>query len=101
MGKSLVTPVFVITAFRLADGHAVYLARDHAWSERIADAEPGASEDALEGSLGWARGQEAVVCDPYVMKAALEDGRVVPVSARERIRATGAAWVRERFGYEV
>jgi sulfite reductase (NADPH) hemoprotein beta-component len=93
--------VHVVTANRLRDGRAVYLDRERRWVETLASARVDETAEALEGELAWAKGDQRAVCDPYVMKAELRDGRVAPVSARERIRAAGPAWIRARFGYQV
>lgn len=93
--------VFLVTANRLSDGRAVYLAKGGAWVEALTEAETAPSEAALEAALGEARAREREVCDPYVMKAARVGDRIVATSARERIRAAGPAWIRDRFGYAV
>lgn len=93
--------VFVLTANRLRDGRPVYLAAERRWSETLGDAETTAASADLDAALAWSKTEERDVCDPYVMKAALLDGRAAPASTREQIRARGPAWIRERFGYQV
>lgn len=79
----------VITASRTDDGAPVYRAADGAWSLAIADARVFAGKAEAEDELAVAQAEERQVCDPYHMKVAPADGPPVPVSARERIRATG------------
>ncbi len=93
--------VYVLTANRLGDGRPVYLDAERRWVEVLAEGHAERSAEALDASLAWAKGEERDVCDPYVMKAELRDGRVAPASARERIRAAGPGWIRARFGYQV
>jgi len=93
--------VYVVTANRLGDGRPVYLDAEGRWVEALSHAHPAESAETKDAELAWAKGEERDVCDPYVMKAELRDGRVAPASARERIRAAGPAWIRARFGYQV
>ncbi|MCV0394298.1 MAG: DUF2849 domain-containing protein [Rhizobiaceae bacterium] len=81
----------VLTANRLIDGEAVWLAADHSWSETIAAAEV-ARDDASREKLERA-GKAALlkneVVDVNLIDVAMEDGEIVPLRLRERIRAAG------------
>ncbi|MBW2465609.1 MAG: DUF2849 domain-containing protein, partial [Deltaproteobacteria bacterium] len=59
--------VFVVTANRTADGRAVYLTADRAFSECLDEAHWAPDEAGQEPHLRWARAQEFEVCDPYLM----------------------------------
>jgi hypothetical protein len=81
----------ILTANRLSDGEAVWLAADHSWAETIHAAEiardkPG--EDKLEG-LGKAAFLNNDVVDVELIDIQLVDGAIWPVRLRERIRAAG------------
>ena len=78
----------VLTANRLADGEAVYLAADGAWVESLAAAEILMSPD--QGKAALAKGAEAER-DLHVVNAYLLDMAAVggPAKMREVIRAAG------------
>ena len=88
-----------MTANRLSDGGVVYLGADRRWTATHAEAEVHADADTAEDSLSWAKTQERVICDPYVVDVTMVDGRPTPTSARERIRAEGPAPTLQRLGY--
>jgi hypothetical protein len=81
----------ILTANRLVDGEAVWLAADHSWAETIDAAELARDKDA-EARLE-AVGAEAIrrnrVVDVNLVDVELVDGAIVPVRLRERIRAAG------------
>ncbi len=81
----------VITANRLLNGDVVWLGENGAWVERITLARIFEGKDAVaEGlSLGAEAESRQEVVGVYEMDVALEDGVVLPVRLRERIRATG------------
>lgn len=81
----------ILTANRLADGEAVWLAPDHSWAESI-DAAYRASSDEIVEKLE--RAGRAAVCknevvDVNLIDVELIDGALVPKRLRERIRAAG------------
>ena len=82
----------VVTANRLRDGHVVWLTAAGAtsWSETI-DAAARFDSDGIEAAIERARAGERaqVVVDVYGVQIETPDGRPVPVTARERIRAAG------------
>lgn len=81
----------VITANRLLNGDVVWLAEDGSWVERVTLAETFEGKDAV--AEGLARGAEAEksqeVVGVYEMDVTVEDGVIVPVRLREKIRAKG------------
>lgn len=81
----------IVTANRLNDGAVVYLAAEGDWSERLADAvvvEGDAAAKALLDNAAVAVAAQIVVA-PYRADVALESGRLVPRTMKERIRARG------------
>jgi hypothetical protein len=83
--------VKILTANRLVDGEAVWLAPDYSWAETIDVAEVARDKDA-EARLE-AAGAEAIrrnrVVDVNLVDVELIDGAIVPIRLRERIRAAG------------
>ena len=81
----------ILTANRLTDGEAVWLASDHSWATAI-DAGEIAADEATEEKLRRA-GQAAFlkneVVDVNLIEVEIVGGRVRPVRLRERIRAAG------------
>ena len=81
----------VITANRLADGVAVYLAADGSWTERVGDGaiirEP--ADDARLTALADQAVATQLVVAPEPIEVTERDGGPWPVSYREVIRATG------------
>ena len=81
----------ILTANRLTDGEAVWLAPDHSWAETIEAAEIArdqATEERLERA-GKAALLKNEVVDVNLIDIELVDGTVVPRRLRERIRAAG------------
>ena len=82
--------LYVVTAFRTDDGTLAYLKADRSWSASLQEAAPVTETDrdiliAQKSALP----EQPVVCDPYAFKVTVQDGTIEPLSARERIRATG------------
>jgi hypothetical protein len=81
----------VLTANRLIDGEAVWLAAGGRWAESIDEAdvahEP-AAEERLQ-AIGEAALRNNEVVDVVLIDVVIEDGRIRPVRLRERIRASG------------
>lgn len=81
----------VITANRLLNGDVVWLAENGSWVERITLAKVYDGKEAVAAAL--AEGLEAEknqkVVGVYEMDVTVEDGVIVPVRLREKIRATG------------
>ncbi len=81
----------VLTANRLTDGEAVWLAADESWSASIDDAVI-ASDKETEGWLsaaGDAACADNLVVDVNLIDIEQVDGQTVPIRLRERIRAAG------------
>ncbi len=81
----------VITANRLLNGDVVWLAENGSWVERITLAKVYNGKEAVAAAL--AEGLEAEknqkVVGVYEMDVTVEEGVIVPVRLREKIRATG------------
>jgi len=81
----------VITANRLLNGDVVWLGENNAWVERITLARTFDGKDAVAEGLALgaeAEGRQEVV-SVYDMDVTVEDGVIVPVRLREKIRAAG------------
>ncbi len=92
--------LFVVTANRTDDGSVVYLRADGAWTPRLDEAH--ALDDACERDrlVAWAAAsQQREVADPYATVVRRDGCSVVPLSARERIRAAGPVPVLRQWGY--
>lgn len=80
----------VLTANRLGPGEVVYWSAARGWVPRLAEAdvlENKTANAALEAAAEWVRRREIV--GPYLFAVRVEDGAVIPVKAREMIRAAG------------
>ncbi|QFT65471.1 hypothetical protein FIU93_01685 [Labrenzia sp. THAF35] len=81
----------VITANRLLNGDVVWLAENGSWVERITLAKVYDGKEAVAAAL--AEGLEAEknqkVVGVYEMDVTVEEGVIVPVRLREKIRAAG------------
>jgi hypothetical protein len=93
----------VLTANRLSDGAVVYGAGG-AWVERLDEAELLTSKALVEARLAAAKADVAknlIVLDGEdhnkIMQVVREDGRIRPLRAREKIRASGPS-VRRDLG---
>lgn len=91
----------VLTANRLRDGQVVYLAEDDSWREHIQDAIVADSDDMAKTllTLGARAVGQHVIVDPYLFAVSVENGRTLPLSRRELIRAAGPS-VRIDLGYQ-
>jgi hypothetical protein len=79
----------VVTANRLIDGIVVYLASDGSWTEQLHQARLAGSEEqtkTLEEEAARAVKDRKVVA-VYPMEVAVQNGELVALSVRERIRA--------------
>jgi hypothetical protein len=77
-----------LTANRLVDGEVVFW-RNGQWVEQFADADLFGEGDAGEEAEAHAKNQPTVVVDAYLIDLVESEGRLVPLSYRERIRALG------------
>lgn len=78
-----------LTGNRLADGEAVFLARDGTWSPRFGDGELFEDDAAAMAAEAHAKTQITVVVDPYLIDVIPSDDAWAPLSFRERVRALG------------
>lgn len=81
----------VITANRLLDGDVVWLGENNTWVERVTLARTFDGKDAVaEGlAIGAQAEKNQEVVSVYEMDVTIEDGVIVPVRFREKIRAAG------------
>lgn len=91
--------LWTVTANRLADGGVAYLREDREWTSDLQEALVDQERGEAEARVAWAGTQEHLICDPYVLEVQRHEGALVPLSARERIRAEGPAPTLERLGY--
>jgi hypothetical protein len=81
----------ILTANRLVDGEAVWMAADHSWADTIAAAEiarDASSEERLR-QIGMASFGRNEVIDVDLIDVELTDGVIRPLRLREQIRAAG------------
>jgi hypothetical protein len=80
-----------VTANRLADGIAVFLAADGAWAERAAEAAIAADKAAAEALMATAAAAVAagIVVGPYLIEMTETTAGPAPAKLRERIRNEG------------
>ncbi len=81
----------ILTANRLTDGEAIWLAADHSWTETIHGAEIARDEATVEK---LERAGKAALCknevvDVNLIEIEIVDGEPRPTRLRERIRAAG------------
>ncbi|WP_420412084.1 DUF2849 domain-containing protein [Roseibium sp.] len=81
----------VITANRLLNGDVVWLGENNTWVERITLSKTLEGKDAVAEGLatGAAAEKNQEVVGVYEMDVTVEDGVIVPVRFREKIRAEG------------
>ena len=81
----------VVTANRLRDGDVVYLARERRWTQWLDEASVAKTEEEAEALLkvGETAEKAREVVSVYLMKVEQVEGKLKPLSARERIRAKG------------
>lgn len=81
---------WVVTANFTADGGVAYLEPGGVWSRSVAAARVFATEEEAAPLVKKAAAEEQrLVSDPYAIDMGLVEGVPVPLTARERIRATG------------
>lgn len=78
----------IVTANRLVDGVVVYWSKGGNWKEQLKAAQI-ASADEAQNLLLEAQAKQTEIVDPYLFEIERENGRVIPASQRERIRALG------------
>ena len=90
MAKNLTGDLQVASANRLGDGRVIYLDDAGHWTTRLERAALARDKRAAELLLerGWA--EAFSVIDPFLVAVSEDDeGRIEPLSLREKIRASG------------
>jgi uncharacterized protein DUF2849 len=80
---------YVISASLTDTGAPTYLTRDGKWVRDLQSAWAIETDEERDALLEQALRQERVVADPYFFDVRLEDSKIDPMTARERIRADG------------
>lgn len=80
---------YVVTGSLTKEGGVAYLREDETWATTLDEAHPFPDKPQAEAVLARVRQAEDVITEPYVFEAALEDGRIRPLSAREILRSLG------------
>lgn len=90
MAKNLSGDLQVATASRLADGMVVFLDEAGWWTPRLERAALARDKRAAEILLQRALAQSFSVVEPYLAAMTEDaDGRLEPLSLREKIRVSG------------
>ena len=90
MAKNLSGDLQVASANRLADGSVVFLDDAGQWTTRLERAALARDKRGAEILLERAKAEAASVVDPFLVAVAEDDdGTLMPLSLRERIRASG------------
>jgi len=90
MAKNLSGELQIASANRLSDGVVVFLDDAGQWTPRIDRAALARDKRAAEILLQRAQAEASSVVEPYlVAMTEEEDGRLEPLSLREKIRASG------------
>ena len=90
MAKNLSGDLQVASANRLADGVVVFLHETGEWVTELAEAALARDKQAGEILLQRAKAEVFTVVDPYLVAVSEDDdGRLEPLSLREKIRASG------------
>jgi hypothetical protein len=90
MAKNLSGDLQVASANRLADGSVVFLDDAGQWTTRLERAALARDKRSAEILLERAKAEAASVVDPFLVAVAEHDnGTLMPLSLRERIRASG------------
>lgn len=90
MKKPRAAASLVVSANHTLTGLAIYLTPAGTWSTAIGEALVFAAQPEAEAALpAIIADSPAVAVDPYLVEVMQEDGRLVPVRWRERIRLEG------------
>lgn len=87
---------FVISASLTETGAPAYLTRHGGWSRNLQQALALENEADRDAWLTHALRQQRLVCDPYFFDVRVEPSGIDPLSAREKIRASGRPTTRMR-----
>lgn len=82
---------FVISGNALRGGHVLWLAEGDSWAPLLEAAAVLETDEAAAAAMGRATAdrRELDVVDVHVVDVAAKEGRMVPVTYRERVRAFG------------
>ena len=86
---SEVTPCYIVTGSLTDEGTVAYLSPQGVWATVLADAEAFSGRAQAEARLAEVKPREAIVTEPYTFEASLSGGQIIPLSAREKLRAEG------------
>ncbi|SJZ41499.1 Protein of unknown function [Enhydrobacter aerosaccus] len=90
MAKNLSGDLQVASANRLVDGAVVFLDGAGQWTERLERAEVARDKRSAEILLERAKTEAFDIVDPFLVAVSEDDdGRIEPLSLREKIRASG------------
>lgn len=91
IGRVPTSKRWIVTARFTVDGANVWRRADGTWSRQLADAGLCDDEAAAKTLAAAAnKTEQREVSDPYVIEVGVgDDGAIDPLTARERIRATG------------
>ncbi|MBM3507059.1 MAG: DUF2849 domain-containing protein [Alphaproteobacteria bacterium] len=89
----------VMTAYRLQDGHVVYLADDGTWTEWIEEARLASTKEAADALTAAAKAASDAnqIFETYLIDVTTSGGRTWPVTMREVMRAQGPT-IHPQFG---
>jgi len=80
----------ILTANRLGPGEVVYWSGRGGWVSRLSEADPMErveADQALQSAEEWVRRREIV--NPYLFDVRVDGAGIIPIKAREVIRAAG------------
>lgn len=81
---------WIVTANFTADGAVAYRKADGAWSREFRDSAVFSTEAEAQPFVAQAaKTEQRLVSDPYAIDVGLVEGGISPITARERIRASG------------
>jgi Protein of unknown function (DUF2849) len=89
MAKNLSGDLSVASANRLVDGVVVFLDDAGQWTTQFELAAVAHDKRAGEILLERARAEAFSVIDPFLVAVTEDDGRIEPISLREKIRVSG------------
>ena len=90
--------MFVVTANRLLDGVPVYHGRDGSWTTDLNLVRLFEEKAAAAEVVELAKGQEALVCDPFSTKAEIKEGQLHFKGTKFRIRSQGPEVMLDSIG---
>ena len=84
------TSKWVITGKFTADGSNAWRRADGTWSSSLGEAGVFSDEASVKDPIAQtAATEQRLISDPYAIEVQVADGKLAPLTARERIRASG------------